>query len=98
MFRYLRIAILPLIAVAVMPTPYGMAEDIGSQRQISTNLGALPLIRVQYTEQCRRDCDATYAACIAEIGELARMGAGQADREQYALNCNRAHAACYRAC
>jgi hypothetical protein len=56
----------------VMPIPYGMAGD--AQPQILSNPAALSLFRVQYTQQCRRDCDATYAVCLSEAHEIRRRG------------------------
>ncbi len=101
MFRHLRIAILPLIAAAVMPTPYGMAEEIDNQRQISTNLVAPPLVRVQnaQTWECRRQCDVTFAACQEEVRYAAQTtSVSEADVRSYVAECMQNHRACYAAC
>lgn len=94
MFKYLRIAILPFVAAAIMPIPRGLAEDIGSQPQILT---ARPLIRVA-DQQCRRDCDATYAACLSEVRMAKQQGLSKADSLGYIDACIKQHEACYRAC
>ncbi len=93
MFRYLRIAILPLIAVLI-PIPQGLADGIGSQPQIST---AGPLIRVA-DQQCRRDCDADFAPCIAQARELRAQGLGGEKATEWGMSCVKVHEACYRAC
>jgi hypothetical protein len=100
MIRYLRIAILALIATAVMPTPHGMAEDIGGPPRISTKLGVPPLIRVQNAEtrECRRQCDAVFAACVAEIRELKQQGARDDALNRYGAACFKEHEDCYRTC
>ena len=94
MIRQLRIALLSLIAAAVMPVTQGMAEDAGPQPQISN---ARPLIRVVDTE-CRRQCDAKFAACIAEARYIAERGASHADQGLFIEGCRRQHEACYGAC
>lgn len=89
MVRYLRIAIFSLMAAAIMPIPYGMAEDIGGQQQTSPHLATLPLIRVvdAQAQECRRQCDANFAACLAELRRGDDINA-----------CSHEHYACYRAC
>jgi len=41
MFRYLRIAILPLVAAAITPIPQGLAGDTGMLPPVSANLAPL---------------------------------------------------------
>ncbi len=97
MFRHLRIAILPLIAAAVMPSPYGMADGIGSKPQIST---ARPLIRVA-DQQCRRECDSDFAACTAQMREYVRQAqepVPEADFMGALKECEAQHRACYATC
>jgi hypothetical protein len=99
MVRYLRIAILPLVAAAITPIAHGLAEDIGSKPQISTNLIAVPLIRVVDAQECRRQCDANYAACHAEVRYLISRGASSAEEvRRWSDECIDEHRACYRTC
>ncbi len=99
MVRYLRIAILPLIAI-VMPIPHGMAEDIGMLPPVSANRTAPRLIRVQDStvRECRRQCDVTFSACVAQARELKQQGARLDAVNEYGALCFKEHDACYRAC
>ena len=100
MIRHLRIAILPLIAV-LMSAPHGMAANIAIQVQISTNPVAVPLlIRMADagTQECRRQCDADYHACMAEVPEFKNRGVPSAELEKYVQACSNEHYACYRNC
>jgi hypothetical protein len=73
MFRYLRIAILPLIAAAVTAIPHGMAEDTGMLPPVSANRTAPRLIRV-VDQECRRRCDTDLASCLAQGREMLNSG------------------------
>ncbi len=95
----LRIAILSLVAATVMPIPQGIAEDNASRPQISANRVVPPLIRVveEETQECRRQCDAELAACLARVRDYG-ADASDADKEASFQECTDRHDACYRAC
>jgi hypothetical protein len=97
MVRYLRIAILPLIAAAVTAIPHGMAEDTGVLPPVSANRTATRLIRV-IDEECRRGCDTDFASCVARGLEYVAQGVSREAGEEFNRRCILAHKACYRAC
>ncbi len=92
MFRYLRIAILPLDAV-VMPLSHAMADGSPVQSQVLTRPLPPHLIRVQDYEahiaRCRRACDADYQECL----ELTQRYTYLEER-----HCVYARGTCYRNC
>jgi hypothetical protein len=99
MIRYLRIAILPLVAV-VMPISYGMAEDIGTLPPVSANRAAPRLIRI-VDQDCRRTCDTDFASCLAQAQEMRRSSVSneQVNKSaEYAEACTQIHKYCYRGC
>jgi hypothetical protein len=99
MFRYLRIVILPLIAVTVMPVLHGSAEDIGEQLQAQRH--AVPrLIRVQTTQdqECKKRCNSDFEACMVQVAIGREHGLSQATLMESTKICKEEHQACYRAC
>jgi hypothetical protein len=72
MVRYLRIAILPFIAIA-MPIPYGMADGLPSRSQAAP-YGAQPHIilvdRYEDIKGCQRACKDEEEECLKNVSDV----------------------------
>ncbi len=77
MFKYLRIAILPLVAATVMPIPQGMAEGMPMQSYNSTRPHIILVDKYDDIKGCQRACDEDFEECVNTSKSVYQSGSAQ---------------------